>query len=107
MHLILLCTSVFFVVTENPHSFKRGCLGDHFEKCFLVVTLFVIFFCSSVITGCEAMVMIFLVHAEKGSAVGNRGHRGSLHNTLFSPEPPFCGGGAPLYSHVLFGFDLC
>lgn len=53
------------------------------------------------------MVMIFLVHEEKGSGVKNRECKDSLHKTPFSPDPLFCSEGAPLYSHVIFGFALC
>lgn len=98
----------FFVVVapEKSYSFKYRCLGDHFEECFLIFALFVIFFCSSVYKGCVAMVMISSVHEEKGSRVENRRHRSSLHKTLFSPDPPFCSGMAHLYSHVWRGLFL-
>lgn len=55
----------FFVVTKNPYGFQCGCLGDHFEKCFLILTLFVTVFCSFILKGCAAIVMIFPVHEKK------------------------------------------
>lgn len=97
--LILLCISCFFLLLlhqKKSYSFKYRCLGDHFEKCFLIFALFVIFFCSSVYKGSAAMVMISSVHEEKGSRVENKRHRSSLHKTLFSPDPPFCSGMAHL-----------